>query len=253
MEELSRGTSFSFPTIEEAATVIPQSHDCFSFSTLNEEAIFLDDPSEEELEVVSSEDYVLSYSTKFDFRDSDFDESFWDEELFHNKEGEIELNENEFQVQEAILTPPKDEPCSEEAMRDFFEEESIIIPVGEPLSTPHERPLDVSLPISSSTHVPSIKKALEFDKEPHEYPWFQDHVEMMISAHHKPSVEIFLALHIEPRKRRWRWRRGKMKKSLASFLSIVTKGPRLLSRAHAASLMKVKHLLAPRPKPPDYS
>ena len=63
----------------------------------------------------------------------------------------------------------------------------------------------------------------------------------------KPSVEIFLALHIEPTKRRWRWRKGKMKKSLKPYLSIVTKGPKLLSRAHAASLMKVKHLLAPRP------
>ena len=98
MEKLSRDTNFSFPTFPEATTIIPKSHDCFSFSTLNEEAIFLDDPYKEELEVVSSEDYVLSYSTKFDFKDSDFDESFWDEELFNNKEGEIELNGNEFQV-----------------------------------------------------------------------------------------------------------------------------------------------------------
>ncbi|KAK9905259.1 hypothetical protein M0R45_000370 [Rubus argutus] len=250
MEALSRDTNFSFPTLQEPTTIIPQSHDCFSFSTLNEEAIFLDDPYKEELEVVSSEDYVLSYSRKFDFKDSDFDESFWDEELFNNKEGEIELNENEFQVPEAILIPHKDQECY---MKNFFEEESIIIPIVKPLSTPHELPQEVSLPISSSTHVPSIKEALEFDKGQHEFPWFQDHVEMVISERHKPSVEIFLALHIEPRNRRWRWRRGKMKKSLASYLSIPTKGPKLLSRAHAASLMKVKHLLAPRPKPPDSS
>ncbi|KAK9939298.1 hypothetical protein M0R45_015997 [Rubus argutus] len=138
-------------------------------------------------------------------------------------------------------------------MKNLFEEESIIIPVVEPLSTSHELPLEVSFPISSSTHVASIKEALEFDKGQHEFPWFQDHVEMVISEHHNPSLEIFFALHIESRKRRWRWRRGKMKKSLASYLSIPTKGPRLLSRAHAISLMKIKHLMAPRPKPPDYS
>ena len=46
---------------------------------------------------------------------------------------------------------------------------------------------------------------------------------------------------------------GKDEEKFESYLSMATKGPRLLSRAHAASLMKAKHLLAPRPKPPDYS
>ncbi|KAK9928679.1 hypothetical protein M0R45_025802 [Rubus argutus] len=252
MEALSRDTNFSFPTLQEAATIVPQSHDYFSFLTLNEEVI--DDPYMEQLEAESSENHVFHYTIELDAcGDSDTDESFWDEELFINKERDIELNASGFQVPEVILAPHEDEPCFEEAMRDLFKEESIIIPIVEPLSTPHELPQEVSLPISSSTHVPSIKEALEFDKGQHEYSRFQDHVEMVISEHHNPSVEIFLALHIEPRKRRWRWRRGKMKKSLESYLSIPTKGLKLLSRAHVASLMKVKHLLAPRPKPPDYS
>ena len=141
----------------------------------------------------------------------------------------------------------------EDVVKDLFEEESIIIPIVEPLSTPHEQPLEVSSSISSSTHVLSIKEALEFEKKPHENPLFQDHVEMVINEHYKPSMEIFLAFHFELPKRRWRWRKGKMKKSLKSYLSMATKGPRLLSRAHAASLLKAKHLMAPRPKPPDYS
>ena len=230
------------------AMTTPQSHDYFSFSIFNEEAITLDDLYEEQLEVESSEDHVFHYIIELEAcRDSDMDESFWDEKLFINKESDIELNENEFQEPEATLIPP------EEAMRDLFEEKFIIIPIVEPLSTPHERPPEVSLPLSSSTHIPSIKESLEFEKGPHADPCFQDHVEMVISEHHKPSVEIFLALHIELPKRRWRWRKGKMKKSLKSYLSMGTKGPRLLSRVHAASLMKAKHLMAPRLKPPDYS
>ena len=91
-----------------------------------------------------------------------FWDEVWDEELFNNKESDIELNENEFQAPEAILIPYADKPCYEEAMRDFFNEDSIIIPIVEPFSTTHERPPDVSLPISSSTHVPSIKKSTAY-------------------------------------------------------------------------------------------
>ena len=237
---------FCSPPTEEATTT-PQPYD-FTYPTFNKEIITLDDPYEEQLEVESYEDHGFHYTTELEAcGDSDMDEPFWDEEFFINKESDIELNENEFQEPEATLIPP------EEAMRDLFEEESIIIPIAEPLSTPHERPPDVSLQISSPIHIPSIKEALEFEKEPHEYSCFQDHVEMVISEYHKPSVEIFFTLHIELPKRRWRWRKGKMKTSLESYLSMATKGPKLLSRAHAASLMQAKHLMAPRPKPPDYS
>lgn len=213
------GPNFSFPTIEEAVTSTPQPLDYFPFPTLNEEGIYFDDCYEQQLEVEHSEDHDFCYSTKF-VGVSDFDESFWDEELFNNKESEIVLNENEFQVPEAIIIPHEDQDYYK---KDFFEEESIIISVVEPLSTPHEN------------------------------PWFQDHVEMVICEHDKPSVEIFLALHIELTKRRWRWRKRKIKERLGPYISIVSKGPRLLSRAHTTSLMKIKHMMAPRPKPPDYS
>jgi hypothetical protein len=116
-------------------------------------------------------------------------------------------------------------------MSDCLEEESTQVPIIEPLFPSHKRSLDVFSPHSSYTFVPSIQEALEF--RPHEPPLIQDHVEMVIGEPPQPHTKNYLAMYIEPDKRRQRWKKRKKKKSLELYFSIIAKEPKLLTRAHA--------------------
>lgn len=167
----------------------------------------------------------------------DSDDKFFDVE-FDNEGREIKLIENDFQVPEAIMITHEDHTCYKGDMGDYFEEESITIHIAEPLSTPHERQLDTLLPVSSYIHVPFIEEVLEFDKEPMESPWYHDHMEMVISDHHKPYMEILFFMHIEHTKWWQRRKRRHGRKSLGPYRSILTTEQKLLTRAHATSLKK---------------
>ncbi|KAK9931669.1 hypothetical protein M0R45_018939 [Rubus argutus] len=136
------------------------------------------------------------------------------------------------------MSPHEDQTCSKDDMSDCLEEESIQVPIIKPLFPSHERTLDVSSPHSSYIFVPSIQEALEFHKGPHEPPLFQDHVEMVIGEPPQPHMKIILAMYIELDKRRQRWKKRKKKKSLELYFSIMAKGPKLITRAHATSLKK---------------
>ncbi|KAK9938218.1 hypothetical protein M0R45_014971 [Rubus argutus] len=160
---------------------------------------------------------------------------------FLNEEFNNELNEDEFQGPDVSMSPHEDQTCSKDDMSDCLEEESTQVPIIEPLFPSHERTLDVSSPHSSYTFVPSIQEALEFHKGPHEPPLFQYHVEMVIGEPPLPHTKNYLAMYIEPDKRRQRWKKRKKKKSLELYFSIHGQGTEVDNKSTCNIIEEVFH------------
>lgn len=79
---------------------------------------------------------------------------------------------------------------------------------------------------------------------PRESPWYQDHIEIVISGHPKSDMEIFLVVLVEHKKREM-MEEEKAKLEIQCF--------HCAKRHREASLKRVKHLVEARPQPPVYS
>ncbi|PRQ50706.1 hypothetical protein RchiOBHm_Chr2g0136241 [Rosa chinensis] len=232
-------------TLEEfpTTTALDQPQDEFNDSSYVEDEIRdLDESYEEQRNVETCEDYELCCITeleKWEMEDP-FDD---DEDESYQGGSKDELHANVSQVPETIMLPYEDPKSYETIMEDCLKEESIKASTFGPLLLAHGRPHDSSAPHSSSTHVLPIQATFEF----------VDHAEMVICEHLKSDKEVILAVIVKLKKR-WRQRkRRKEKRSIKSHFSIAPKLPKLLARDHAISLKKLKHLIEPRPKPPDYT
>ena len=144
-----------------------------------------------------------------------------------------------FEDEETDLEESYEEPRDVETFEDCLKEESIKAPKFGPLLLVHGRPHDSSLHHSSSTHVLPFEASCEF----------VEHVDMVVPECLKSDKEILIVIE-----KSWReWKKRKKKRNFISYMSIAPKLLKLLPKDHEISLKRVKHLIEPRPKPPDYS
>ncbi|XP_061995888.1 uncharacterized protein LOC133713877 [Rosa rugosa] len=231
-------------TLEEFPTTmaLDQPHDAFNDSSYAEDEIRdLDESYEEQRNVETCEDYELCCITeleKWEMEDP-FDD---DDGSFHGGSKD-ELHANVSQVPETIMLHHEDPKCYVTTMENCLKGESVKASTFGPLLLAHGRQHDSSTPHSSSTHFLPIQEKFEF----------VDHVEMVIREHVKSDKEVILAVIVKLNKRWRQWKRRQEKRSIKSYLPIAPKLPKLLERDHEISLKKLKHLIEPQPKPPDYA